>query len=571
MNRTHEFAFLPTTPEEMLERNWEAVDVILVSGDSYIDSPFHGVAIVGRVLGAAGFRVGVIAQPDTFLDRDIKRLGEPRLFWGVSSGCVDSMIANHTSTGIPRRNDDFTPGGRNNRRPDRACIVYTNLIRRYFKNTQPIVLGGIEASLRRIAHYDFWANAIRRSILFDAKADYLLYGMAEKSILAFARGLIEKKDVESLPGLCSISKHVHPGYIDLPSFEEVLQDKEAFIEMFHAFYRNQDPITAKGMTQKYGDRYLVHNPPPSRLTQSEMDAIFELPFQRKQHPFYEKQGKVKALETTRFSLVSHRGCYGECNFCAIAVHEGRTVQWRSQASILSEAESMTHFPDFKGYILDVGGPTANMYGFECSKKRKQGACEDRCCIYPTPCPLLKINHQVQTNLLRKIRQIPGVKKVFLGSGIRYDLVLADQEHGSEYLEEIVTQHVSGQLKVAPEHSEEKVLIRMRKPGISNLKRFKKEFDEISRKANLKQYLTYYFIAAHPGCSEEDMKNLQKFTSRELHIHPEQVQIFTPSPSTYSTLMYYTEIDPFTQQSIFVEKKDTLKKRQKEIVAMKRRR
>jgi uncharacterized radical SAM protein YgiQ len=568
MTQYMEFPFLPTTPQELCERKWDALDVILVSGDSYVDSPFVGVAVVGRVLEVAGFKVGIIAQPDIHSDRDIKRLGEPRLFWGVSSGCVDSMIANHTAVGRPRRKDDFTPGGLNSRRPDRACIVYTNLIRRYFKSTRPIVLGGIEASLRRVVHYDYWSNTLRRSILFDAKADYLLYGMAENSVVAFARALKDKEEVKSIRGLCFISKEPPPGFIEIPSFKDVVQDKLAFIEMFHTFYHNQDSITAKGLIQKHGERYLVHNPPVQKLTQSELDAVYALPFQRSQHPVYEKQGPVKALETVRFSINSHRGCYGECNFCAIAVHEGRTVQWRSQASILAEAERITQLPEFKGYILDVGGPTANMYGFECSKKLKQGACEDRRCIYPTPCPVLKIDHQYQISLLRKLRDIPGVKKVFVGSGIRYDLVLSDQAHGKEYLEEITKHHVSGQLKVAPEHSENGVLGKMGKTGISALLKFKAQFDEISEKTHLDQYLAYYFIAAHPGCTEQDMRSLHQFTSRELHIHPEQVQIFTPSPSTYSSLMYYTELDPFSRQPVFVEKNELLKEKQKQIVTPK---
>ena len=568
MNQNPEFPFIPTTPDELIERRWDVLDVILVSGDSYIDSPFMGIAVIGRVLEAAGFRVGIIAQPGIHTDTDIKRLGEPRLFWGISAGSVDSMIANHTALGRPRRKDDLTPGGVNNQRPDRACIAYTNLIRRYFKSTRPIVLGGIEASLRRVAHYDYWSNSLRRSILFDAKADYLLYGMAEHSVVALAQALREQKDVQSVRGLCFIAKEPPTGFIEIPSFEQVVQDKLVFIDMFLRFYHNQDPLTAKGLIQKHGDRYLVQNPPVQGLNQSELDAVYALPFQRAQHPFYEKQGSVKALETVRFSINSHRGCYGECNFCAIAIHEGRTVQWRSQASILAEAETLTHLPDFKGYILDVGGPTANMYGFECSRKLKEGACEDKRCIYPIPCPALKVDHQQQISLLRKLRQIPGVKKVFVASGIRYDLVLSDQAHGGEYLKEIVEHHVSGQLKVAPEHSENKVLTAMGKPGKSDLLRFKNQFDELSEKARLDQYLTYYLIAAHPGCTEQDMKSLQQFASHELHIHPEQVQIFTPSPSTHSSLMYYTEMDPFSRRLIFVEKNESLKETQKEIVTMK---
>ena len=563
-----ETKFLPTTPEELHDRGWDRLDIILVSGDSYIDSPYIGVAVIGRVLEKAGYRVGIIAQPDFKSGKDIIRLGEPRLFWGVTGGSVDSMVANTTASKKKRRTDDYTPGGVNNHRPDRAVMVYTNLIRRYFKNTRPIVLGGIEASLRRVAHYDFWDDAVRRSILFDAKADFLLYGMAEGSVLALALALQQGEDVTRLRGLCSIARIPPSNYLELPSFEEVSTDKSAFTNMFHTFYQNNDPITARGLYQKHGDRFLIQNPPAVYPTQPELDAIYALPYQRAQHPFYEKQGKVKALETIRFSINMQRGCYGECNFCSIAVHEGRTVRWRSAESILVEAEKLTHLPDFKGYILDVGGPTANMYGFECPLKLKDGACADKRCIYPIVCKVLKPDHQKQTELLRRLRQIPGVKKVFVGSGIRYDLVLADQAHGNEYLKEIAAHHVSGQLKVAPEHSEKHVLEKMGKPGIADLLEFKRRFDDYSRQAGLKQFLTYYLIAAHPGCTDGDMRRLKQFASQELHISPEQVQLFTPLPSTYSALMYYTGSDPFTLKPLFVEKDPARREKQKQIIVEK---
>ncbi len=439
--------FLPTTPEELAERGWDKLDVIIVSGDSCIDSPFIGAAVIGRVLENAGFRVGIIAQPNMATRMDITRLGEPRLFWGVTGGSVDSMVANHTASRKKRRTDDYTPGGENTRRPDRAVIAYANLIRRHFKNTAPIVLGGIEASLRRVAHYDFWDNAIRRSILFDAKADYLLYGMADQSVLQLAQSLRKGIDPAHIRGLCYISAIPLFNYLELPSFESVSADKLAFIDMFHAFYKNSDPLSARGLTQKHADRWLVQNPPAPYPSQAELDAVYALPFQRAQHPWYEQQGKVKALETIRFSINTHHGCYGECNFCSIAVHEGRTVRWRSMDSIIEEAIAITRLPDFKGYILDVGGPTANMYGFECPLKLKQGACQDKRCIYPVVCEALKPDHQNQTQLLRRLRQLPGVKKVFVGSGLRYDLIAADAKHGSAYTQELVAHHVSGQLKV----------------------------------------------------------------------------------------------------------------------------
>jgi uncharacterized radical SAM protein YgiQ len=561
--------FLPTTKKELDELGWDRLDVIIVTGDSYIDSPFNGAAMIGRVLENAGYKVGIIAQPDITSSADITRLGEPKLFWGVTAGSVDSLVANRTANRFKRKHDDYTPGGENNRRPDRACIAYSNLIRRFFKNTQPIVLGGIEASLRRVAHYDFWDDAIRRSILFDAKADYILYGMAEKSVIELAKALSNQSGITSLRGLCYISKSLPDDpFLELPSFEETSKDKQAFVKMFETFYHNNDAITAKKLVQKHGDRYLIQNPPEFPLKQSELDNVYRLPFQRAQHPYYEKQGKVKALETIRFSINTHRGCYGECNFCAIAVHEGRTVSWRSEESILEEARLLTKLPDFKGYIFDVGGPTANMYGFECGKKLTKGVCEDKRCIYPEVCPTLQITHKHQVSLLQKLRQIPGVKKVFVASGIRYDMVQADKKEGATYLKEVVYHHVSGQLKIAPEHSEAQVLEKMGKPGISSLVWFKKEFDEISKLAHLEQYLTYYLIAAHPGCDEADMQRLKQFASQTLHISPEQVQIFTPTPSTYSSLMYYTGINPFTHEPLFVEKDMARRERQKLIVIRK---
>jgi len=560
-----EFNFLPTMREDLLGRGWDALDVVLVTGDSYIDSPYIGVSVIGRVLEKAGFRVGIIAQPETQSPEDITRLGEPKLFWGVTGGSVDSMVANYTASRKKRRSDDYTPGGLNNRRPDRAAIAYTNLIRHYFKDTVPVVLGGIEASLRRVAHYDYWSNSIRRSILFDAKADHLLYGMADDSIVEFARRLQAGGDVSRMRGICTIGQSIPAGYLELPSFEEASADRYAFIRMFNTFYQNNDPLNARGMVQPHGDRYLIHNPPADHLTEQRMDEVYGLPYTYSQHPYDEQFGSVRALDTIRFSINSHRGCYGECNFCAISVHEGRTVRWRSEQSILQEAERLTRLPDFKGYILDVGGPTANMYGFECQVKLDHGACQDKRCIYPQVCPSMRINHARQTQLLRKLRQIPKVKKVFVGSGLRYDLILADRQHGEEYLKEIAEHHVSGQLKVAPEHSQPQVLDKMGKPSVDKLLEFKEKFDQFSIEAGKRQFLTYYLIAAHPGCTEEDMRALKTFASSKLHISPEQVQIFTPLPSTYSALMYYTGLDPFTLQPLFVEKDLARKEKQKNIL------
>ncbi len=560
--------FIPTTLNEVKQLGWNSLDIILVSGDTYIDSPFIGVSVIGQTLIKHGYKVGIIAQPNTLDSIDISRLGEPNLFWGVTAGSIDSMVANYTASLKKRRKDDYTPGLENNLRPDRATIVYTNLIRRYFKKTKPIVLGGLEASLRRVAHYDYWSDQVRRSILFDAKADYLIYGMAENSVLEFANSINQSNSPNAIRGLSYIAKEPTPEFLELPAYEEVSKDKYKFIEAFQIFYKNNDPITAKGLVQKHGDRYLVQNPPAFYPSQKEMDLTYDLPFEREVHPFYKSKGEVRALETIRFSISTHHGCYGECNFCAIAVHEGRTVRWRSKDSIIKEAEKISRLPGFKGYIQDVGGPTANMYGFECVKKQTRGACEDRRCVFPMNCSALRPTHQPQIELLQSLRKIPGIKKIFVSSGIRYDLILNDRRFGNRYLEEIVENHVSGQLKIAPEHTDPAVLKLMGKPGVENLIKFKEKFDELNSKSGKKQFLTYYFIAAYPGCDEKDMQAVRKFVSKTLNTNPEQVQIFTPTPSTYASVMYYTEINPFTMEPIFVEKSLLRKNIQKEILTEK---
>jgi uncharacterized radical SAM protein YgiQ len=397
--------------------------------------------------------------------------------------------------------------------------------------------------------------------------------MSEKSVLQFADAIKNSNDVSKIRGLCYIAgktDDILAGYLELPSYDTVKIDNKAFIEMFHTFYRNNDALTAKGLYQKHGMRYLVHNPPALPLTQPELDAVYAFDFERAQHPYYERQGKVKALETIKFSISTHRGCYGECNFCAITVHEGRTVQWRSQKSILEEAQKIASLPDFKGYIVDVGGPTANMYGYECGKKLKTGSCPDKRCLYPRICPSLKVNHNQQIELLRKLRRIPGVKKVFVASGVRYDLLLNDRQYGKDYLEELVKYHISGQMKIAPEHSEDSVLQRMGKPGKSLLLQFKELFENTNRRLKKQQFLTYYLIAAHPGCTLNDMKRLKSFAGREFKMNPEQVQIFCPAPSTYSALMYYTETDPFTGKKLFVEKDSYRKEQQKNVIITKNR-
>ncbi len=557
--------FLPTTRKEMEELHWDQLDIILVTGDTYIDSPYIGVSIIGQVLLKAGYRVGIIAQPDISESGDICRLGEPKLFWGVTAGSVDSMITNYTATGKKRKNDDYTPGGINNRRPDRATIFYTNLIKGNFKNTKPIVLGGIEASLRRLVHYDYWDNRIRRSILFDSKADFLVYGMAEKSILKLAECLNRKESIIDVRGICYISDSPGVNNLILPSFSEVKQDKKKFIRMFHMFYQNQDPFRGKTLAQKQDNRYLIQNPPSYPLSEKELDEIYALDYQREVHPYYREEGPVRALDTIKFSVTSHRGCFGECNFCAITVHQGKYIQSRSEKSIIREVKQLTRQKDFKGYLLDIGGPTANMYRMGCTGKLPGSHCLKKRCLFPSVCSNLSLNHQPQIKLLRKIRKIEGIKKVFIASGIRYDLVMADKNHGQNYLKEVILNHVSGQLKIAPEHIDDKILALMGKGNNNSLIGFKKIFDRINQQAGRKQYLTYYFIAAHPGCREKDMFLLKQYIDKELHIKPEQVQIFIPAPSTYSGVMYYTGMDPFSNKPIFVERKIKNKYKQKKLI------
>jgi len=557
--------FIPTTKKECEKLNWNQLDIILISGDTYLDTPYSGIAIVGKILMNQGYKVGIICQPDINNDVDITRLGEPKLYWGVGAGLVDSMVANYTSTKKFRNNDDFTPGGINNRRPDRAIMTYTNLVRRYFKNTVPIVIGGIEASLRRVVHYDFWTNKVRKSILFDSKADVLVYGMAEKSIIELTLAIKNNEDYRKIQGICYISKEPVEDFIELPSFDKCKSDKLEFINMFHQFYNNNEPLTSKGLCQKHDTRYLIQNPPSDYMKEEEIDEVYDLKYERDVHPYYKAQGEVKALQTIQFSVTTHHGCYGECNFCAISVHQGRTIRSRSQKSIVNEVEEFKNHKEFKGIINDVGGATANMYGYECGRKLKKGVCADISCTSTTVCPALKPDHGEQLELLGKIRQMPHVKKAFVNSGIRYDLINEDKKFGKKYLKTLVDHHISGQMKVAPEHTEDNILRLMGKPNKQTLLNFKADFEDMNKKSGKKQFLTYYLIAAHPGSQMEDMESLKEFTNKNLKLNPEQVQVFIPTPSTYSTLMYYTEMDPWTRKPVFVEKDPVRKQKQKDIV------
>lgn len=558
--------FLPATPEEVRRRGWSALDVILVTGDTYIDSPYHGAAMVGQVLVQAGFRVGMVSQPRADVLDDIARLGEPRLFWGISAGCVDSMVANYTSSGKRRHQDDFTAGGANDRRPDRASIVYTGLIRRAFKKTVPIVLGGIEASLRRVAHYDWWDNRIRRSLLFDAKADLLVYGMGERTVVELARRLDAGESVDDLRGLCRIARERPEDAVEIVSFEEVAAERPRYVEMFHAFYRHCDPVTGKRIVQRHGDRWLVQNPPARPLSTEELDRFSDIPWELETHPAEAVHGPVKAWETVRFSVMTHRGCYGECNFCAIAVHQGTTIQSRSEDSVVAEVARMSRHPRFKGIVADAGGPTANMYGYECSKKLKAGSCQHKRCVCPTTCPSMPVTHEPHLKLLRRLRTLPGVRKVFVASGIRTDLLVDDRQHGQAYMEEIAAHHVSGQLKVAPEHFDDRILSLMGKPGLDSILDFRERFERASAKAGKRQFLTYYVIAAHPGCDLEDMRAMGDYAREHFGLSPEQVQIFTPTPGTWSTVMYATGIDPWSGDPVFVERDGHRRQLQKEAVA-----
>jgi len=556
--------FIPVTPEEVANRGWDELDIILVSGDTYADTSYNGSAVIGQWLIDNGFRAGMIAQPDVTSDKDITRLGEPLLFWSVSAGCVDSMVANYSATRKRRKDDDFTPGGVNDRRPDRACIAYTNLIRKHFKGAR-VVLGGIEASLRRIAHYDMWSDGVRRSVLFDSKADIITYGMSELSNLELANALKNGTEWKDIRGICYVSGERKNGYLEMPSFDVCSVDNNGFINAFKMFHDNCDPLTAKGLMQGHGDRYLIHNPPSHHLSRETLDRIYELDYENKVHPYYLKDGTVRSMETIKQSVTTHRGCYGECNFCAVSVHQGRTVISRSADSILREVKRMTSKKGFNGIIYDVGGPTANMYMMDCLKKSQVGSCKDKRCIHPKICERLSLNHEEQVRLLENIKNTDGVKKVFITSGVRYDLILSDKRNGKAYLDHLVKENISGQLKIAPEHTSEDVTKLMGKPGKRELSEFKKMFDASNKEHDKKQFLTYYLMAAHPGCYEHHMEELRRFVTTELKTNPEQVQIFTPTPSTFSTMMYHTRRDIGNTKNLKVEKSMQMKQKQKDII------
>ena len=547
-------AFLPVTKEEMLERGWEQPDFVYICGDAYVDHPSFGAAIICRVLESHGYRVCFIAQPNWRDTADFTRFGEPRLGFLVSAGNIDSMVNHYTVAKKLRKKDFYSPGGEMGLRPDRATIVYCNKLREVYKRT-PIIIGGIEASLRRLGHYDYWDNKVRRSILLDSGADLLLYGMGEHQIVEMAEALesgLPIAELTFLRGSVYKTKDLSRAYdpIVLPKFKEIQRDKRAYAESFMIQYENTDAITAKTLVEEYDEWIVVQNPPSPPLKMQELDRVYALSYERRYHPMYEEKGGIPAIEEVKFSLVSNRGCFGNCNFCALAFHQGRVVTARSHNSLVAEAEKITWEPDFKGYIHDVGGPTANFRGPACKKQETQGVCKDKQCLFPTKCANLQVDHQDYVKLLRRLREIPKVKKVFIRSGIRYDYLIYDKDE--TFFKELCKYHVSGQLKVAPEHVSEKVLAKMGKPAGDVYQRFVKRYYEINEKLGMEQYLVPYLMSSHPGSDLDAAIELAEYL-RDIHHMPEQVQDFYPTPGTLSTAMYYTGLDPRTMEQVYVPK------------------
>ncbi len=547
--------FLPVNKKDMEERGWDQLDFVYVTGDAYVDHSSFGSAIISRLLESRGYKVGIIPQPDWRKKESVTVLGEPRLGFLVSAGNMDSMVNHYTVARKHRQKDSYSPGGKMGLRPDRAVIVYSNLIRQTYKKT-PIILGGIEASLRRMAHYDYWENKVKHSILMDSGADLISYGMGEHSIVEIAEALdsgIPVEEITYVAGTVYKCKDLSRTYqpVVLPSFEEVKEDKMAYARSFAIQYQNTDPFTAATMAESYGNKgYVIQNPPALPLTQDEMDDVYDLPYTGQYHPMYEKDGGIPALEEIKFSLTSNRGCFGSCSFCALTFHQGRILQTRSHESILKEAVHMTQDKDFKGYIHDVGGPTADFRQPSCQKQLTKGVCKNRHCLFPTPCKNLTADHKDYVSLLRKLRAIPKVKKVFVRSGVRFDYVLADPD--KTFLNELARYHVSGQLRVAPEHVSDQVLKYMGKPSHEVYQKFLQEFDKATKSAGLQQFAVPYFMSSHPGCTMKEAVKLAEYV-RDLGFTPEQVQDFYPTPSTLSTCMYYTGIHPLTGEKVYVPK------------------
>lgn len=545
--------FLPVSRSDMEKRGWDELDFLYISGDAYVDHPSFGHAIISRVLESRGYKVGIIALPDWHSTKDFLRMGRPRLGVLVSAGNIDSMV-NHYTAGKKRRSGDvYVPGGKAGMRPDRATIVYCNRIREAFGGI-PLLIGGVEASLRRFAHYDYWDDKVRRSILVDSGADILMYGMGEHQIVEVADCLdsgMDVRDITYIKGTCYMSDtpNVFDGK-EIPSFEECAADKTAYAESCRIQYYEQNPYTGKTLVQKHGTKYLVQNPPSEPLDRQELDDVYELPYMKAYHPMYEKDGGIAALDEVKFSITSSRGCFGNCNFCALAFHQGRIVTSRSPESILREAEQMTKMPGFKGYIHDVGGPTANFRFPACKKQNTHGACKDKRCLFPKPCKNLEISHSEYTQLLKKLRAVKGVKKVFIRSGIRFDYLINDKDDAFFY--ELCEHHISGQLKVAPEHVSDNVLKYMGKPENKVFMRFAEKYRKINEKLGKKQYLVPYLMSSHPGSTINDAVELALYL-KENGINPQQVQDFYPTPGTISTCMFCTGIDPFSGEKVYVPK------------------
>ena len=559
--------FLPLCRQDMIDRGWDRVDFVYVSGDAYVDHPSFGHAIITRHLEAHGYKVGIIAQPDWKDSASVTEYGEPRLGFLVSAGNMDSMVNHYTVSKKRRKMDAYTPGGVMGKRPDHAAVVYSNLIRQTYKDT-PVILGGIEASLRRMAHYDYWSDQLKRSILLDSGADLISYGMGERSILEIADALeagIAVKDLTFIPGTVFKTRSLDCVYEPevLPDYEELCADRLAYARSFYTQYCNTDPFTGKCLAEPYGGHlYVVQNPPARPLGQEEMDEIYAYPYEKTYHPSYEKDGGVPAISEVKFSLVSNRGCFGGCNFCALTFHQGRIIQTRSHESLIKEAKEMTKDPQFKGYIHDVGGPTADFRQPSCEKQLEHGVCKNRQCLFPKPCGNLKADHKDYVSLLRKLREIPGIKKVFIRSGIRFDYVMADPD--DTFFRELCAFHVSGQLKVAPEHVSDAVLARMGKPGNQVYQAFVKKYQIINRELGKDQYLVPYLMSSHPGSTLKEAVTLAEYL-RDIGHMPEQVQDFYPTPSTISTCMYYTGVDPRDMKPVYVPKNPHEKAMQRALI------
>ena len=559
--------FLPICRKDMEERGWEQLDFVYVSGDAYVDHPSFGHAIITRLLEANGYKVGLICQPDWKDKSSITEYGEPRLGFLVSSGNMDSMVNHYSVSKKRRQTDAFTPGGVMGKRPDYATVVYSNLIRQVYKKT-PIIIGGIEASLRRMAHYDYWSNKLKRSILLDSGADILSYGMGERSILEIAEALesgIAVEDITYIYGTVCKVKSLDSVYdaIMLESYEQLKQDKLNYAKSFYTQYCNTDPFSGKRLVEPYSDHlYVVQNPPSKPLSQSEMDRTYSYPYMRTYHPSYDALGGVPAIEEVKYSLISNRGCFGGCNFCALTFHQGRIIQTRSHESLIAEAEKFIWDKDFKGYIHDVGGPTANFRAPSCDKQLTKGVCKQKQCLFPRPCKNLKVDHKDYLKLLRKLRTLPNVKKVFIRSGIRFDYLIADKD--DTFFKELCEYHVSGQLKVAPEHVADPVLQKMGKPENGVYQAFSKKYKQINEKLGKKQYLVPYLMSSHPGSTMKEAVALAEYL-RDLGYMPEQVQDFYPTPSTISTCMYYTGVDPRTMEPVYVPKNPREKAMQRALI------